>query len=183
MNPMPGRAPRSPRVAETITMAHTILEDEGRTALTMRHLADRIGMRAPSLYKHFPNKVALEAALVDDAFAEMGTALRRAVDQPGRRSPVAALLDAYHGTAIESPNLYRLTTGPDIPRSLLTPGLEAWSGEPFFLVTGEPHLAQALWACAHGLTILEIEKRFMDDSDLTRTWRAAAGAFTNRGRQ
>lgn len=178
---MPERAPRSPRVGEIVTMAHEILEDEGRPALTMRHLADRIGIRAPSLYKHFPNKAALEAALVDDAFAEMGIALHGALDRPGRRNLVAAVLDTYHGTAIESPNLYRLTTGPDIPRSLLTPGLEAWSGEPFYLVTGEPHLAQALWACAHGLTILEIENRFMDDSDLDRTWRSAAAAFTSRG--
>lgn len=40
------------------------------------------------------------------------------------------------------------------------------------------HLTQMLWACAHGLAIVGIEGRFMDDSNLDRTWRPAARAFT-----
>lgn len=143
----------------------------------MRRLAEDVGIRAPSLYKHFPDKRSLEAALVDDAFTEMGAALHAAVSRPGRSGPVAAILRAYRMRALASPNLYRLATGPGLPRDLLTPGLEAWSGEPFFLATGDPHRAQALWAFAHGMTILEIEGRFPDGSDLDRTWRAAATAF------
>jgi AcrR family transcriptional regulator len=36
--------------------------------LTMRRLADRLGIRAPSLYKHFPHKAALEVAIIIDGF-------------------------------------------------------------------------------------------------------------------
>ncbi|MDN5794863.1 MAG: TetR family transcriptional regulator [Intrasporangium sp.] len=178
MTTAPAPAVRSERAAEIVATARRILEHDGPDALTMRRLGDAVGMRAPSLYKHFPSKRHVEAALVEDAFAEMGATLHRAVERPGRRGPVAALLAAYRGMALANPNLYRLTTAPGPARDLLAPGLEAWSGEPFFLVTGQPYLAQALWAFAHGMTILEIDDRFMDDSDLDRTWRSGVRAFS-----
>lgn len=177
MTVAPATTQRSERATGIVVTARRILETEGADALTMRRLGEEVGMRAPSLYKHFPSKRHVVAALVEDAFAEMGTVLHRAVQRPGRLGPVAALLRAYRQEALANPHLYRLATGPDLPRDLLSPGLEDWSGEPFFLVTGEPHLAQALWAFAHGMAILEIEARFPDDSDLDRTWRAGATAF------
>ncbi len=170
----------SARADEIAAAARAILEAEGPDALTMRRLGDEVGMRAPSLYKHYPHKRALEAALIDIAFAEMGERLHAAVEAPGPDGPVGTLLSEYRAVGLGFPNLYRLATGPSIDRAALTPGLEAWAGEPFFLATGEPHLAQATWAFAHGMTILEIEGRFMDDSDLDRTWRAGATAFAGQ---
>ncbi|WP_347354930.1 TetR/AcrR family transcriptional regulator [Intrasporangium sp.] len=180
MTQAPARTVRSERAAAIVATARRILEAEGAESLTMRRLGDAVGMRAPSLYKHFPSKRHVAAALVEDAFVEMGRALYAAVERSDRRGPVAALLAAYRGMALANPNLYRLTTAPDLPRDLLAPGLEAWSGQPFQLVTGEPHAAQALWAFAHGMTILEIDARFMDRSDLDRTWRCGAEAFAVR---
>jgi hypothetical protein len=90
---------------------------------------------------------------------------------------VRALLDTYRSYGVANPNLYRLATAGRLPRGLLPAGLEDWAGEPFFLVTGDPHRAQALWAFAHGMVILEIDGRFADTSDLARTWRAGATAF------
>ncbi len=144
----------------------------------MRRLAEEIGIKAPSLYKHFANKREVEAALVDEALREMGAELHEALRQPGRRGSTAAVLDAYREVALRGPHLYRLATGPDMPRELLADGLEEWAGEPFYLATGEPHLAQAMWAFAHGMAILEIEERFLPGSDLAKTWSAGAGAFS-----
>jgi AcrR family transcriptional regulator len=50
--------------------ARQILEDEGREALTMRRLAEAVGIRAPSLYKHFSDKAAVELALIEQGFTE-----------------------------------------------------------------------------------------------------------------
>jgi hypothetical protein len=61
---------------------------------------------------------------------------------------------------------------------VVLPGLEAWAGEPFFLAVGEPYLAQALWSFAHGTLILELDRRFLDGSNLDRTWRSGTEAFT-----
>ena len=160
-----------------ITTAWRLLESEGLEALTMRRLASEIGMRAPSLYKHLPDKAALKAALVEEALAQMGDALHAAAVRPGRRTPLAAVLDTYRRYGTGNPNLYRLTTVGELPRAQLPDGLEEWAGTPFFLVTGEPHQAQALWAFAHGMVILEIDRRFPDVSVLDRTWRAGASAF------
>ena len=37
---------------EIVAVAESILEREGPDGLTMRRLADALGIRAPSLYKH-----------------------------------------------------------------------------------------------------------------------------------
>jgi hypothetical protein len=76
------------------------------------------------------------------------------------------------------PELYRLITAASFPRSELLPGLEEWAGQPFFLATGEPHLAQALWSFAHGTLILQLDRRFLNGSEIERTWRAGMAAFT-----
>ena len=87
------------------------------------------------------------------------------------------MLRAYRRQGTEQPNLYRLATAGTLPRDELSPGLEDWAGEPFFLVTHDPNLAQALWSFAHGMVILEIDGRYPADSDLDRTWAAGAAAF------
>jgi AcrR family transcriptional regulator len=174
----PDRSVRSERATAVVAAAWRLMDAEGQDALTMRRIADELGIKAPSLYKHFPDKSALERALIEQALLEMGTALHDAIARPGRRGPVAALLDAYRRQGVDHPNLYRLATAGPLPRAELPPGLEDWAGEPFFMVTGEPFRAQALWSFAHGMVILEIDGRFRDGSDLSRTWKAGATAFS-----
>jgi AcrR family transcriptional regulator len=161
-----------------VATARQIVEAEGAEALTMRRLADDLGIKAPSLYKHVPDKAALEARLIEDALAEIGAALHAALARPGRRGAVAALLSAYRSEGLAHPHLYRLATAGPLDRAALPAGLEDWAGEPFLLVTGDEHRAQALWAFAHGLVSLEIDGRCPDPSQLDRTWRAGAAAFS-----
>ncbi|HEX4218021.1 MAG TPA: TetR/AcrR family transcriptional regulator [Acidimicrobiales bacterium] len=168
---------RSPRAAQLVEAARQLLECHGPDALTMRALGDALGIRAPSIYKHFPGKPAVELAMIEDALVELGTALHRAVAEAGPGEGVALLLAAYRSHALGHPNLYRLATSASLPRQEMAPGLEDWAGEPFFLATGEPYQAQALWAFAHGMVILELDQRFLPDSDLDRTWSAGADAF------
>jgi AcrR family transcriptional regulator len=175
----PARSVRSERAAAVVGAARRLVETEGAGALTMRRLAEDLGIKAPSIYKHFPDKAAVEAALVEEALAEMGAALHGALERPGRSGPIAALLATYRRQGVGQPNLYRLATAGRLPRADLPPGLEDWAGEPFLRVTSEPHRAQALWSFAHGMVILEIDGRFPDGSDLDRTWRAGATAFTH----
>lgn len=176
----PGPPARSSRVSEIVAAARRLVAAEGEQALTMRRLADELGIRAPSLYKHLPGREAVVGQLVDDTLFETGDRMHAAISAPDVGEPVTALLAAYRSLGREEPNLYRLVTASAFPRSGLTPGLEDWAGEPFYRVTGEPHRAQALWAFAHGTLILEIDGRFVPGSDLDRTWRAGADAFSAR---
>ena len=60
-----------------------LLEEEGPEALTMRRLAERVGIRAPSLYKHLPDKAALEAAIIATGFEEAAASFEQAVEGVG----------------------------------------------------------------------------------------------------
>lgn len=169
------------RAAEIIEAARVLLESEGSDALTMRRLGQALGIRAPSIYKHLAGKHAVEVALIDAGLAEIGEALHRAVGDPQSgpgASAVARVLATYRAESLARPNLYRLATSGPLPRGELTPGLEDWAGEPWLLATGDPFLAQAMWSFAHGMVILELDRRYPDGSDLDRTWRAGAEAFT-----
>ncbi len=176
---LPGPPPvpeRPARVAEAVAVAHRLLEDEGPGALTMRRLAAAMGIRAPSLYKHFAAKADLEAALVTDALLDAGARCHRALRSRGT-APLASLLATYRRVGLERPNHYRLATTGPLPRHLLAPGLEEWAGNPWFVVTGDPARAQALWSFAHGMVQLELDGRYPEGSDLDATWRAGAAAF------
>lgn len=170
---------RSNRIDQIVVAARQVVEAEGAAALTMRRLGDELGIKAPSLYKHVAGRDAVVAALVQDTLLETGERMHSAVAAPGAGGPVAALLAAYRDFGCHHPNLYRLVTTGNLPRSALAPGLEDWAGEPFYRATGDPHRAQALWAFAHGTLILEIDDRFLPDSDLDRTWAAGARAFAS----
>jgi AcrR family transcriptional regulator len=169
---------RSARAAAIVAASRRILEDEGIDALTMRRLAAEVGIRAPSLYKHFPTKRAVEAALIGEGLVEFGTALYAAVAGTQGGDLVTSLLCAYRGAAREAPSLYRLATAGPLPRDLLPAGLEEWAGRPFLLATGDPSRAQALFSFAHGMVVLEFDDRFPEGSELERTWRAGAVAFS-----
>ena len=54
-----------------IAPAMTIADDGGIDLLTMRRLAERLGVEAMSLYHHFPNKNAILDGLVERTFAEI----------------------------------------------------------------------------------------------------------------
>lgn len=178
-----GAPGRSARAVEIIAAAGEILEREGRDALTMRRLAEEVRIQAPSLYKHFPSKAAVESALIDDGLLDIGEACHAAV----RRAPatrIDRLLKTYRAWGRAHPNRYRLATSGRLDRAALTPGREEWAGTPFFIAAGaEPHLAQALWSFAHGTLILELDDRYADASNLDRTWAAGTAAFAAAARR
>lgn len=176
----PQLRPRPRRAAEIIAAARVLLETEGREALTMRRLGEALGIQAPSLYKHLPGKRAVEVALIEIGLAEIGEALHRAVADPKAPSEagvVGRVLAAYRAESLARPNLYRLATTGPLPRADLTPGLEDWAGEPWFIAAGDPFLAQAMWSFAHGMVILELDQRYPEGSEPDRTWHSGAEAF------
>ena len=162
------------RLVQIVEAARAILEQEGRDALTMRKVADRLGIRAPSLYKHVASKEELEALLVAEAFRGLGTALHGALDalppRAGRRRALAAIAEVYRSWALAHPHLYRLSTQGALARDLLPEDLEAWTAEPLVRVAGGETRARAAWAFAHGMTILELDGRFPPGVDLEAAW-------------
>ena len=160
------------RREDVLTVAEAVLEAEGPDALTMRRLADEMGMQAPSLYKHVRGKEDIEAGLQERALRALGEAIAPA----GGGLP--ELAGAYRAWALAHPRLYGLATGRPLHREALAPGVEAATAAPLLaLVGGDEHRARALWALVHGLVDLEIARRFPPGADLDRTWRTALEVF------
>jgi len=159
----------TPRRREIVESARRILERDGEPALTMRRLAADVGMKAPSLYKHFPDKASLEIELIVLGFEESAAAFEAALaTRP--RSQIAALGAAYRRYAREHPHIYRLMTDRPLPRERLPAGLEYRAAAPLAQAMGSVAAARAAWALAHGLVMLEINGRFPADADIDAAW-------------
>ena len=160
------------RADEALRAARELLEQEGPDAMTMRRVADRVGIRAPSLYKHVPDKAELELRLVAEGLGELGRELRGA--GPG----LASLARAYRAWGLAHGRLYALMTERPLPRERLPEGLEARVAAPVLeAVGGDADLARAVWASAHGLLALELAGRFPDGADLDAAWAAMVAAY------
>ena len=167
--------PLSPRAREIVAAARELLEAEGPPALTMRRLGERLGIRAPSLYKHLSNKAALEVSLIADGFQEAADTFDAAT--AGAAEPLAALVKAYRRFAKRNLQLYRLMTEGPLPREQLPPGVEDRAAAALLQAAGSPERARAAFAFIHGMVILELNGRFPDDGGLEPAWRAGLTAF------
>jgi AcrR family transcriptional regulator len=166
----------SARAREIVAAAREILEAEGSAALTMRRVADRLGIRAPSLYKHLPDKGALEAAIISAGFEESAERFEAALAEGGE--PLAALARAYREFARRHPHVYRLMTERPLARERLLEGVEERAAAPLVRACGgDLDRARALWAFAHGMTILELNGRFPPDAELDAAWERGIEAF------
>jgi AcrR family transcriptional regulator len=189
---------RSARGREVVAAGRRLLEEDGPEALTMRRLAERVGIRAPSLYKHLPDKAALEAAIIATGLEEAAIAFEQAVDEAGGEAgqgagqsvdgaggaagqgagpALVALAAAYRRFALEHPHLYRLMNNGPLPREHLPPGLEDRTAAPLLRAAGSQARARAVWAFAHGMVMLELDQRFPPGADLDAAWQAGIAAF------
>ena len=165
-----------PRAREIVGVARGLLEAEGSEALSMRRIAEELGIRAPSLYKHLPGKEALEAAIIAEGFEELAERFEREVE--GADDPLEGFARTYRECARARPHLYRLMTERPLPRDRLPEGLEARAARPVVdAIGGDEATGRALWAFAHGTTILELNDRFPPGADLDAAWRVGVEAF------
>jgi AcrR family transcriptional regulator len=173
------RSELSPRAREIVAAARGLLEEEGPDALSMRRLGERLGIRAPSIYKHLPDKRALEHAVVSAGFDELAAAFEGALDGD---DPLGEIARRYRRFAREHPHLYRLMTERPLRRDLLESGAESRAALPVQQATGDPDTARAAWAFAHGMTILELDGRFPPGADIDAAWERGLEAFRSLGR-
>jgi AcrR family transcriptional regulator len=166
----------TPRARQIALAAQELIDADGVDALSMRALADRVGIRAPSIYKHFENKEAVEAAVISAVFEEVAIDNEAVIE--GSDRPLFALADAYREYARRHPHLYRLVTERPLNRAALAEGVEQRAVLTMVRAAGDDRdLARAFWAFAHGMTILELNGRFPADADLDAAWRSGVEAL------
>ncbi|MDX6623006.1 MAG: hypothetical protein QOE75_938 [Solirubrobacterales bacterium] len=104
-----GRRTGRPRAGQEVLTRERILDTalrvvdaDGLGALTMRRLADELGVDPMAIYRHLPGKQALVAALVGRAFSDLR--LPAAAGRPWQ-DRVRAFAAAYRALARAHPNL------------------------------------------------------------------------------
>ena len=184
---------RSARADEVVVAARRLLEEEGGGALTMRRLAEQLGIKAPSSTSTCPTRPRSRPPSSPPAWRRRRPGFEPAVDSATHWRPttwpavagggdaaggaVSALAAAYREFALAHPHLYRLMHNGPLPRQHLPAGVEDRAAAPVLRVAGSRARARALWAFAHGMVMLELDQRFPPDADLDAAWEAGITAF------
>ena len=99
---------------DILAAAAQLLDETGdEQAVTLRAVARRVGIAAPSIYSHFPDRQAILLAIVRDAFAELAAQLTdaEAVAAADPVSRLRAICAAYLHFAAARPQRYRIMFG------------------------------------------------------------------------
>ena len=99
---------------EIVAAAVELLDENGdESAITLRSVARRVGIAAPSIYRHFPDQPAIMLAVVQQAFAELEEELVAALDAVGDdpRRRLFAIGYTYLEFAEQHPQRYRTMFG------------------------------------------------------------------------
>jgi AcrR family transcriptional regulator len=113
--------PRVGLTSDDVVAAAAGLADEiGYQELTMGLLAQRLGVRAPSLYKHVDGLADLQHRIAILAMTELGEAVRDAMQGRAGIDALSALLITTRAYVTAHPGRYTATvgaefTGPDDP--------------------------------------------------------------------
>ncbi|TQM43554.1 TetR/AcrR family transcriptional regulator [Pseudonocardia cypriaca] len=112
---------------EIVAGAVALLDETGdQTSVTLRAVARKVGISAPSIYRHFADQPSIMLAVVQQAFDELEAELRRARDSAGDdpRTRLFATCTGYLEFARTHPGRYRTMFGglwmPDLETSSLT---------------------------------------------------------------
>lgn len=159
--------------AKTLLMRHGTAE-----AVSIRAVADLVGVTPPSIYLHFADKDAMIEAVVADVFTELDERMNAG---PADVHPMERLCQqgmAYVRFALESPSHYLLATthvrteSGDVDIVLRTAAfthfretIEACMAEGVFTPADPTPIAIQLWSAAHGIASLLIAKPYLPWGD------------------
>lgn len=80
-----------------VTSAHSLFLRKGYHGTTMEEIADSLGVTKPALYRSFPGKEDLFAAVAEHSREEMAAILRRSYNKKDLRTGSAILFDSLVG--------------------------------------------------------------------------------------
>jgi AcrR family transcriptional regulator len=91
-----------------LSEARDLFLERGLEGFSMRALGERVGISAPAIYRHFEDKDALLATLIDSSFSTFSGYLSRALSGATPLERFRRCGEAYFAFALENPRAYRL---------------------------------------------------------------------------
>lgn len=149
------------------------LETNDIEAVSLRQLARDVGVSATAVYRHFPDKRALFAALADAGIERLAQAQQAAADAAAPDQSFAATGRAYVRFALAHPALFRLIfaysspSGPTVfgdsqAARMLQDYAAAMAPDP----EEARQLVMQAWALVHGLAMLMLDGQLPADDTL-----------------
>ena len=178
--------PRAGLTPEVVIAAAAALADaEGLEAVTLTRLAERLGVRPPSLYKHVDGLDSVRRALAVRGLREADNRLQRATIGKARDEALFALAHAYWLFAREHPGLYAASLRAPVPEekdvaaaagAMLGTVLAVLAG---YGVSGDDalHATRGLRAIIHGFVSLDAAGGFRLRLDLDESFDRLLAAF------
>jgi len=171
--------PRLSTAEKILRAAHRLFDNGGADAVSMRRVAEAVGITPMAIYRHFPNREALLKRLSDDSFNAVAQEWQARAQHPNVLKRLVALLEPYLDYALTHPHLFdhafSLRRGdarrfPEDFRERQSPTLTVIADA---IVEGMRHgvlrkddpwdVAMTLWAHSHGLIALYRAGRFSYD--------------------
>lgn len=182
--------PRAGLIPATVTEAAADLADEiGLTQLNMSIVAERLGVKAPSLYKHVDGLADLTYRIAILGATELGEALREAMQGRAGGDALAAAAQTVRIFVKEHPGRYAATVGatPAGPDDPLAVAMERSLGSFAAVLRGyelapeqEIHAIRMLRSILHGFATLETSNGFQMNTDVDDSF-AWVITFVDRG--
>ena len=113
--PRPVRLPRSARRKQLLAAAQEVFVANGYHAAAMDDIAERAGVSKPVLYQHFPSKLELYLALLDQHVDVLGEHVRSALQATDdNRARVDGCIAAYFDFVDDPGGAFRLVFESDL---------------------------------------------------------------------
>jgi AcrR family transcriptional regulator len=163
--------PTPPPTAHKITTAaRRLFERHGRDAVSMRRVANAVGITPMAIYRHYAGTPALMEAIAQQGFDELATHLQARRGKTAAVPYIARVMDAYVVYAIEQPRMFDLLflerragarrfpedfrAGRSPTGNVLARGVAEAMEEGTFRKDDVWEVAMAIWAHVHGLVVL-----------------------------
>jgi AcrR family transcriptional regulator len=182
--------PKAGLAAASVTAAGAALVDEiGFENLSMGLLAERLGVKTPSLYKHVASQADLAHRIAVLAMTELADAIRDATQGRAGGEAMVAGANAMRAYVLEHPGRYAAgnaarPSGPDDP---LVPAVDRVLASWAAMLRGyrldpdqEIHALRMLRSILHGFATLEAIDSFQIDTDVNESFAWMIG-FIDQG--
>jgi AcrR family transcriptional regulator len=175
--------------ARVVEAAGALADAVGLEDLSLVDLAERLGVRKPSLYNHVAGIGDLRRELALVGLRELGRSLSRAAAGKAGDEGLFALAEAYRAFVKQRPGLYEATvrsyrlSDPDNPE---LGAAESEALEPVLAVLASCgirgaeeaiHAARGLRSVAHGFATLEVAGGFGISLDSNESFRRLVRAY------
>lgn len=175
--------------------ATDLIQEGGVEALSMRKLADCVGVSRTAPYHHFADKQELLSALAEAGFQQYERGVAKVLaDEPDPQRQLSQFVHHYLNFALEHPQAYNLMFGQSVwksgqPSDSLkqeahrifrdyVKRVEAWQRQGLLPPTVDSlRLAQVTWSTLHGLSRLMLDGIYVDRHNLEPLLNLAESMF------